>query len=124
MDDEVVPELLTHPTKDQAMPTATKTLIITDVELAYDGEECGYRIVELDDGQHAFIWGNIRSHVGDTLPNDAIESPEGKRGITLHDGFGDAVMAWNDCADALSDSGCMRAGGEMRLLAAIFPTTA
>jgi hypothetical protein len=96
---------------------------ITDVELAFDGMECGYRIVELEDDRHAFVWGNISAHVGDVLPQELIDRPTGDKGIEVYDGFGEAIMAWNNCADALSDSGAHEAGGSMRLLAAIFPTT-
>lgn len=40
---------------------------VSDVMVACDTVECGYRIVELEDGRFAFVWGNIRAHVGDDV---------------------------------------------------------
>jgi hypothetical protein len=88
---------------------------ITDVCLTCDAIECGYRIVELSDGRFAFVWGNIRAHVGDTLP---VMSPTCDKGWTAHDSYDAAENAWLECADALADSGATRAADELRAVAA------
>lgn len=85
---------------------------VTDVELACDTIECGYRIVELEDGRHAFVWGNIRAHIGDVLPDEMIDCGRSDRGIEVHDTYEDAESAWKDCAEALCQTG-EPAGREM-----------
>lgn len=87
-------------------------LQVTDVELTLDTMECGYRIVELESGEHAFVWGNIRAKIGDILPADPIGDPTANRGISIHPTYEDAKRAWRDCGEALQQTG-IAAGDEM-----------
>lgn len=73
--------------------------VVADVEIACDTIECGYRIVRLVNGQHAFVWGNIRSEKTNILPED---TGDGSRGYSLHATYEDAIEAYRDCAEALS----------------------
>jgi hypothetical protein len=79
-------------------------LIVADVALALDGIECGYRIVELTDGRHAFIWGNISAQAGDRLPRETAENPTEQKGINIHPLFEDCVADWREVGEALRDS--------------------
>ncbi len=87
--------------------------MITDVCIACDVVECGYRIVELADGRFAFVWGNVRAGVGDELPAALFDAPTADLGATLHDSYDAAEVAYRQCADALTDSGAARAGAEL-----------
>jgi hypothetical protein len=79
-------------------------LVVEEVELALDGIECGYRIVSLTNGWHAFVWGNICTHVGDRIPRELAENPTAEKGIELHTTFGDCVDEWRAAGEALGDS--------------------
>jgi len=85
---------------------------IADVLVACDSVECGYRIVELTDGRYAFVWGNIRAHIGDVLPPEQAESPTAERGIELFDSYLDAKQSYCRCANALHQTSS-QAGREM-----------
>jgi hypothetical protein len=87
------------------------TMTIIDVCLACDTVECGYRIVELEDGRFAFVWGNIRSAEGDELTMTEKESTCG-RGVSFHDNYDAAIRAWRECAECLQQSSS-KAGDEM-----------
>ena len=76
-------------------------MTITEILEVCDTAECGYRLVSLADGRFAFIWGNIRSHVGDTLPQDAIDTPLCHRGVTVWDKYGAAEAEYRQCAESL-----------------------
>lgn len=81
---------------------ATKSLTVTDVCVAADTVECGYRIAELADGRFAFVWGNVRCRVGDTLPADLVADATAERGVSLHDDYAAAERAYRECAAALA----------------------
>ena len=88
---------------------------VADVLVACDTVECGYRIVELEDGRCAFVWGNIRAHDGDVLPADLVADATAEKGIQIFDGEDadeDAIAAYRDCAEALSQCSAS-AGDEM-----------
>lgn len=92
---------------------------VTDVLLRIDTMECGYRIVETDDDRYAFVWGNLRARVGDTLDDKAIQDPTADRGIEVYDTYPDATQAWTDCAEALRVNGETKAANEMDSVAMI-----
>jgi hypothetical protein len=87
---------------------------IASVLVKCDNVECGYRIVRTQDDRYAFVWGNIEARVDDTLDPNAVLSPTGDQGITIHDTYEEAEQAYNDCADALEASGGARAAEELR----------
>jgi hypothetical protein len=63
--------------------------------------ECDYRLVELANGQFAFIWGNISAHVGDTLPQEQIDAPTAEKGIEIFDSYDGAEKSYRRCAEKL-----------------------
>jgi len=85
---------------------------ITDVLVACDAVECGYRIVELDDGRYVFVWGNVSASVGDELPPALTDSPTAEKGASVHATYEGALGAYRQCAEALQQT-CSRAGDEM-----------
>lgn len=82
---------------------------VSEVLLALDATECGYRIVELECGEFAFVWGNVPAKVGDVLS----ESAECEKGHEIYATAFDAKCAWARCAGALKHSGAERACAEM-----------
>ena len=81
-------------------------MTITDIMLACDTIECGYRIVELEGGEgFAFVWGNSEWCVGDDIPAEGIEGSTDREGAEVYGTFEMALDAWRDCADALGDCG-------------------
>ena len=85
---------------------------VTEILVACDAVECGYRIVELQDGRYAFVWGNIRSCVGDVLPQEHVDAPLADRGVEVFDSYEAAEDSYRKCADALQQT-TSRAGDEM-----------
>jgi hypothetical protein len=81
-------------------------LKVTDVLVACDTVECGYRSVTLDDRSFAFVWGNIRAHVGDVLPKELVDSPTAERGVEIAPTFTEA------CGDYEADALALRLHGD------------
>jgi hypothetical protein len=77
-------------------------MIVADVLVACDAVECGYRVVELKDGRFAFVWGNIRGHAGDVLPEAEAADPVCEHGVTVHATYEEAEAAYRRCAEALN----------------------
>lgn len=87
-------------------------MVISDVLLACDTVECGYRVVELEDGRFAFVWGNIAASAGDELPQGYADEPLAEKGIEVYRTYEEAIAAYRQCAEALRQTSS-RAGDEM-----------
>lgn len=92
---------------------------VVAVVFANDQHEAGYRIVRLDTGQYAFVWGNIRARVGDTLPQDLIDNSTDEKGITLHKRQIHAEAAYIECALAIAQ--CNESIGQSMLRLLLCP---
>lgn len=85
---------------------------IITVEIVCNHVKRGYRIVRLADGRFAFIWGNMPWCVGDTLPQEAFDSPTDEEGAEAYRTYDEAEDAYRRCAEALRSFND-RSGNEM-----------
>jgi hypothetical protein len=74
---------------------------VAGVIVGCETTECDYRLVELTNGQFAFVWGNISAHVGDTLPQEHIDAPTGEKGIEVFDSYDGAEKSYRRRAEEL-----------------------
>lgn len=78
--------------------------VIQDVILACDNVGAGYRVVELANDRHAFVWGNIPACIGDSIPQEAVVAPTAAEGAEVYPDYEGAAAAYRRCADALSQT--------------------
>lgn len=91
---------------------STTDFIVSDVLIACDTVESGYRIVALDNSQFAFVWGNIPCREGDALPFEYIASPTSEKGVEIWNTYADARFSYRLVAMALRRT-TSKAGDEM-----------
>jgi hypothetical protein len=72
--------------------------VISEILICCDSVEHGYRIVELEDGRFAFIWGNVACKVGACLGEYATEA----QGVKFFGSYGEAENAYREYADSLA----------------------
>lgn len=86
---------------------------IVEVCLICDAVECGYRVVQLQSGLFAFVWGNIKAGLDDDITDVIAGWNTDEKGVSIHDSYEEAEQAYRECAEALMSDGREMAGREM-----------